>query len=311
MSPEEYSQVVNAAAFSKDYWLSLCPWMHIEDLDLIHGSEHMDFDAKDLRRWRLLLLKEGYFQLPPMAELLGTDNLRRAVVKLVEEGWMSPFGFMYDEFWLLFLRLGKLIATVMHEDFYRLPDFWIWHIDPKKEESGFVPHRDKGRIALFEDGRPKSVTMLISLSRATPLNGCMYLVPAHRDPTYNTENERKIGFAYQDIRALPAEPGTVFMWNQSVMHWGSHASHNATEPRVSVAVEFQRADVPPFNQPLSRVEDIPLLKSRVRLICKQTLQYTHLYTLSPKVKVVADQVMAEWGEAFAQKEAGEQAGQGG
>src|SRR5581483_4001555 len=131
-----------------------------------------------------------------------------------------------------------------------LPDFWVWNVDPAKGDAGWQPHRDKGRVALFDDGSPKSLTTWIPLSSSTPLNGCMYIVPAMHDMTYGTAEEANWKFDYSSIRALPGEPGDFFIWNQAVLHWGSKTSPRAKESRISIAFEFQRADIPAFNNPL-------------------------------------------------------------
>lgn len=70
-----------------------------------------------------------------------------------------------------------------------LPDFWAWNVDPVRGDAGWRPHRDRGRTTLLPDGGPKSITTWIALTRATPLNGCMHVVPARNDPTYNTPDE--------------------------------------------------------------------------------------------------------------------------
>ena len=78
----------------------------------------------------------------------------------------------------------------------------------------------------------------------------MYLVPANGDPTYASLQEKEFRFALEAVRALPAAPGDFLVWNQAVLHWGSRSTPRAEESRVSMAFEFQRLDVPPFNRPL-------------------------------------------------------------
>ncbi len=119
----------------------------------------------------------------------------------------------------------------------------------------------------------------------------MYIVPADRDPTYNTAQEAERRFALADIRALPAPAGTIFCWNQAVMHWGSHASAGETQPRVSVAFEFQSAQAAPFNQPLTDPTEFPVFDFRMRLIAKQILQYQHMYPLAPEVARAAQAIL--------------------
>jgi ectoine hydroxylase-related dioxygenase (phytanoyl-CoA dioxygenase family) len=142
-------------------------------------------------------------------------------------------------------------------------------------------------VALFDDGSPKSLTTWIPLTAATPLNSCMYIVPASQDPTYGTAEESEHKFDLPSIRALPAVPGDFFIWNQAILHWGSKTSPLAPETRVSIAFEFQRADVPPFNAPLLEPLGVLTFEARLRLIAKQILQYQHMYALDPEVEKFA------------------------
>src|SRR5262249_2352546 len=91
----------------------------------------------------------------------------------------------------------------------------------------------------------------------------------------------------QDIRALPATAGSVFAWNQALLHWGSRASRLGREPRVSVAFEFQRGDQPAIEQPLLDPLCAPTFEERIGLIAKLMLQYNHMHKLSPELTELA------------------------
>ena len=142
------------------------------------------------------------------------------------------------------------------------------------------------------DGAPLSLTMWIPLSEANPLNGCMYIIPADRDPCYNTAEEHTPPRAEPyDIRALPAKPGEFLCWNQAVMHWGAHSSKRAPKARMSMALEFQRGDIPAFNNPLLDPNtEIPFAR-RLKLVAKQILQYKHMYALSPEMQKMAQKIL--------------------
>jgi hypothetical protein len=174
-----------------------------------------------------------------------------------------------------------------------LPDFWLWNVDPAKGEAGWKPHRDRGHLALRDDGGPISLTTWIPLSDATPLNSCMYVVPAHADPTYGTPRENEIHFELPAIRALPAKPGEILVWNQAVLHWGSRTSHRATESRISMAFEFQATDSKPFNTPILASDKPVPFDLRLRLISKQILQYRHMYEVDPQIQQVAVELVGQ------------------
>jgi ectoine hydroxylase-related dioxygenase (phytanoyl-CoA dioxygenase family) len=217
-----------------------------------------------------------------MANLVGS---------LIEKNIPAPFAFMYDEFWLLFTKLNKITESTLGQGFFRLPDFWVWSIDPQKNQSGWKPHRDKGYLSLNEDGSPKSLTYWVPLTASTTLNGCMYILPADRDPTYGKDNDSEWKINLPDIRALPANAGSVFCWNQAVLHWGSHASSRGHAPRVSIAFEFQDRDTPPMNSPLMDPYSIPNFEYRLKLICKQILQYRHMYPLDSEIEQIALKIL--------------------
>ena len=115
----------------------------------------------------------------------------------------------------------------------------------------------------------------------------MYIVPATQDPTYNTPQDKEWKFDHAAIRALPAEAGDVFMWNQAVLHWGGQTSRFAEHSRMSIALEFQRGDHAPFNTPLLGTLPAPDFDARLKLVCKQILQYAHMYPLTADLAAVA------------------------
>ena len=272
------------------FWLGLNPGLHIETSGSVPP---IDVSEDRAAGFRSLIRTEGYLQADGLLLDRSFGSLAAAVKTLVSSGLPAPFAFIYDEFWHPFHRLQNVLERVFGHTYLMLPDFWVWHVSPAKSESGWSPHRDKGRVALFEDGTPKSLTVWLPLTAATPLNGCLYLVPADRDPTYGTERESEWTFKMPDVRALPAKAGDLLMWNQAVLHWGAHASERAAEPRISMAFEFQRDDVKPFNQPLLAPDRAPGFDDRLRLICKQILQYQHMYGLSAEMQETASGIVHE------------------
>lgn len=272
---------------SPEFWRELAPALRIEDIDFLASLQLFAIDDATKQGLQGLMRKEGYFQLPPVGWNLPLVEMVALVARLDAAGIPVPFAFLYDEFWALFIKLHQLIEPILGPGYLRMPDFWVWFVDPRRDDSGWKPHRDKTQPTIRADGSPTSLTVWLPLSDATTLNGCMYMVPADRDPTYNTAENGEWKFAYQDVRALPAEAGSILMWNQAVLHWGSHGSPRATGPRVSAAFEFQSADVPPYNQPLMAPNTVPGFAGRLALVGKQILQYQHMYPLAPEMREIA------------------------
>ena len=277
---------------SEAFWRSYCPSMHILDGEYLKSQPLFSVDGQTAENLKELVGTEGYFQLLPNEWNLPLAEMAALAARLDKEGIPAPFVFVFDEFWLLGVKVKSLVEAVLGPAFMRLPDFWAWHVDPQRGDSGWKPHRDKGYRALREDGSTKALTIWLPLTDATTLNGCMYIVPANRDPTYGTPMDDDWKFEYSDIRALPAPAGTIFGWNQAVLHWGSNTSPRETRPRISVAFEFQAMDIEPFNQPLMNPQSVPDFPSRLRLIAKQILQYQHMYPLSDEVRGIAEKIAA-------------------
>jgi hypothetical protein len=280
---------MEAGEFQKrEHWLSLAPGLHIEDRSFCENVAYLELLPELTSRFK----HDGYLQ--GTADWGLDVKLMADTVRSLSAANVSPlFAYLYDEFWYPFLKLHLLHGALLGGSYCLLPDFWILNVDPKKGEAGWRPHRDKGRRSLFDDGSPKSLTTWIPLSVATPLNGCLYVVPAQHDPTYATADESEMKFEYQSIRALPADPGDFVIWNQAVFHWGGRTSPDAAESRVSMAFQFQRADVPPFNSPLIEPLRVPPFETRVKLIARQLYRYRHMYELDPRLAQVAFEPYSE------------------
>lgn len=202
---------------------------------------------------------EGYAHLYQQLDL-DLSAYTKLLKKMFDADIPPVFAFVYDEFWELQARLKSIVESFLGVDSKLMPTVWIWYVDPARERdilqeenkelvtrtlySGFYgPHRDKGKKGLYADGRPKILSFWLPLSEATPLNSCIYIVPANRDPTYNTDEEESWLFKRPDIRALPAKPGDILFWNEAVVHWGSRPAPGRTvPPRISIGFEYISKD---------------------------------------------------------------------
>ncbi len=262
------------------YWRALSPDLHIGALQ----QQPPTTPRQSYERLSQRMEKEGYFGDGDALLLDLAPKLASAVQRIVDLGLPAVFVWVYDEPWACYQRMRPVLARFLGDDFRVLPNFWAWHVDPSKGQTGWRPHRDLGSISLAPDGSPLALTCWIPLSDANPMNSCMYLVPAdldrhYRDPESNKHTQAE-GHA---VRALPAKPGDYFIWTQAVLHWGSRSSVFAESPRLSMALEFQRADARPFASPFIESEMFPQFSQRMRLIARQMLQYQHLYGTFPRL----------------------------
>lgn len=270
----------------REFWHQLCPAMSIEG-----GGTSSAAAVGDTGRLLSDLKREGYIQVPGAFGESCTAPIRDAVATLSQRGIPLPFAFVYDELWLAFQSLSTFLTTVLGDDYRALPDFWVWFVPPNENACGWGPHRDRVQSTLDPDNSPHTLTVWIPFTDATPLNGCMYVLPAHHDPRFIERRWDGEGNTVvpnpQDIRALPATAGSLLAWNQAVLHWGSRGSRLGEAPRISAAFEFQRGDHAPFNSPLLDPGRLPSFTERLGLIGKQVLQYRHMYPLSDDVAAVA------------------------
>ena len=270
-------------------WRRFAPELHVCEKSTFLGASPIELPSISSVPTPELIKREGYIHASGVPWAVDIGLLAKTVRALSAAKLAPVFGFVFDEFWLPFFQMAPLYRSLLG-DYKMLPDFWVWNIDPRTAEAGWRPHRDKGAAGLLPDRMPKSLTTWIPLSNATPLNSCMYVVPAMLDPTYATPEEDQMRFELQSIRALPASAGDLLMWNQAIMHWGSRSSARAPETRVSMAFEFQRADVPPFNHPLLDPMQMQPFELRLRLIAKQVMQYKHMYGVAPAVERLVRQI---------------------
>jgi hypothetical protein len=268
------------------FWRRLRP-----DLSIEGGGAAPVFELGDVEALLALLRFEGYVNVPSVVPKARFEPLRRCVACLSERGIPLPFAFVYDEFWQAFQGVSAFVAAALGPSYRALPDFWVWHVAPSERAHGWGPHRDRVEPTLDADNSPHSLTVWLPLSDATPLNGCIYVLPAHLDERFKLRvwdgADNIVVKDPQNVRALPASAGSLLAWNQAVLHWGGRASRLAGEPRVSVAFEFQRGDKPAFNTPLLDPKVVPGFKERLGLIGKQALQYQHMYPLSADLAMIA------------------------
>jgi len=276
-----------AEAESQTFWRSLCPDHAVMAAGAAPASR-LPSPAALLETLR----REGYVNVPAALDPAAVDSARSLVEALRARGVPLPFAFVYDGLWGLFASLAPFLAAVLGDGYRALPSFWVWHLAPDDEARGWSPHRDRLRPTVDGDGRLASLTVWLPLTDATPLNGCIYALPAHRDPCFARRvwdgPDGAIVPAPQDIRALPAPAGSLLAWNQNLLHWGGRASRLAEAARVSASCEFQRADRTPYEAPWLDPAAPPDLSLRLGLIGKQLLQYRHMHPLDADATALAE-----------------------
>jgi len=169
---------------SEQFWKTLSPDLHVFDREYAADQYYFPDGVIDAPRAKKLVITEGYAQLDPLDWDLPLSTMVNVIEKLHQMHLPITFCFLYDEFWFIFMRMHLSIEHILGTEYQRLPDFWTWRVDPANDERGWSVHRDKNYETLYPNGLPKTVSIWIPLTDATTSNGCMYVIPADRDPTY-------------------------------------------------------------------------------------------------------------------------------
>ncbi|HMI85374.1 MAG TPA: phytanoyl-CoA dioxygenase family protein [Polyangiaceae bacterium] len=275
------------------FWRTLQPNLSIEGTGSLEGFEFGDIGVL-MEQLRF----EGYVNVPDVVPERLIVAMRDCIAKLHERKIPLAFAFVYDEAWQVFQGLASFMEAALGNGYRALPDFWVWHVVPAESATGWTPHRDRVQPTLDRNNAPHSLTVWVPFTDATPLNGCIYMLPAHLDDRFRQrvwdgEGNNHV-LAPQNIRALPATAGSLLAWNQAVLHWGGRASRLAKGPRSSAALEFQRGDKAPFNRPLLDPKRTPPFQQRLGLVGKQVLQYKHMYPLTPDIAIIAETIRSRF-----------------
>lgn len=286
------------------FWRGLCPQLSVEAAP--PSPPVVTIASDDLDRWTEMLRVEGYLNVPGILPVGELARLRDALATLHARGIPPAFVFVYDEAWQLFQRLQPFLAHVLGADYRVRPDFWAWFVPPTNDAAGWVPHRDFSGVACDADGSPRLLTVWLPLTDTTPLNGCMYLLPAHLDPgsrpgaapVVPPDHRYEIpADALQNIRALPAPAGSLLAWNQSVIHWGSRSSDRGGNPRCSIAAQFVRADAAAKTAPVFAPGDLPPFAERLGLIGHLICTFSGFLSFPPEIRMLGQALDWKFGRS--------------
>jgi hypothetical protein len=129
----------------------------------------------------------------------------------------------------------------------------------------------------------------------------MYVLPKHRDTNYGKPPLEAFAGNLMDIRAVPATPGDTLIWTHALVHWGSRTSELAAAPRLSMSVEFQRADVRPFSGFCIGPNHHLTLEQKLGLIGLGITKYEHMHPLGDGLSEMARRWRDRIPEVFGQR----------
>lgn len=271
---------------TESFWLNLAPGLSIAPVPgMPDGGPNPDAEAAAAMRG--IFDREGYIHLRGRLDADRIGLLARLVAGLRGNSLLPVFAFLYEEMWQPYRRIGPMLDCLLGGPHAMMPYLWAWHVDPGLGEAGWKPHRDRPEIVPQPDLWSKSVSVWIPLTEATTLNGCMYVMPKHRDPHYGKPLSHGLAGTLADIRALPAVPGDALIWTQLLLHWGSRSSEMATAPRLSMSIEFQRADELPFADFFIRPGQRLTFDQKLGLIGRAIVNYHHMHPVAAELTEAA------------------------
>ncbi len=273
-------QVVDAG-----YWADLNPGLTLGGSELADEIEEHAIDAAEQAALEGHLASRGYVRTGSHLSGAVLQRIAEAVERLRARNLPPAFVGLYDETWLLprTPSLRRLVASQIGADYAQIPNVWCHYVAPVRKTSGWPPHCD----GYGRDDRGGRFTLHVPVTEATLENGCMYLVPRDLLPVGVAVGDADTRTVLQAARALPARPGEVLGWSFDILHWGSAASGDGHEPRVSLSFEFIAAGATPVadETPLVPMAALPSFESRLRFVALGVLRYAQF---EPKLAAYHD-----------------------
>jgi hypothetical protein len=262
-------------------WAAIVPGFHTDGSALapVAASIAAEEAVRSLRA-------EGWFHVDAALPVGETRLVLAAVLALRERGLHPVWVWAWDETWRLFLHGAPLWSAILGEGWRILPALWTWYVPAVPGEAGWAPHVDRSKPDIVDaDGSPRVISAWIPLTPAVPANGCIYVLPMGHSPSALQKAH------VPEIRALPARPGAVLGWNHAVWHWSGRVGPGAPCPRVSVGLELQRGDVPPFTDFVLAPSEIPPLAGRLRLVAAMIRHYAHMTAVDEPNRALASALL--------------------
>ena len=233
-----------------------------------------DVTAFQLLQHKNRLKQDGYTIFRGLVSVDTLDTLNQAI-DCLNQANLQPVGIItHPIYWAVVAEMDNIVASILGEAYVMLPETWAWDVPPSKHHKGWAPHREKVFSTLRSDGMPNSVSLWFPITAATPENSCLYVLPACDDPHYPI-GPSSFQVPLQNVRAIPADPGDVIIFNHNVLHWGSQSSQWANAGRRSMAYECQVASTPAYNTPVFPATSMPPLETCRALYEQLIQQYAH------------------------------------
>jgi len=213
------------ASQSAEFWRRLAPELTISDAQpaepISRNHEQSSAEAMQIVNDGFLMLKQPGISAP-------ITDIANAMDRIVGAGLPAAFIGVYDEVWSIIAQLNQVVDGLFDGQSALMPDFWASH---STATPGLAARRKRPENGVFKDGTPKTATVWMPMSDATPENGCVYAIPAGQDRNYGKSDGPRADASLPGIRALPAQAGDVLIWTGETYHWQARPDrHPADSP---------------------------------------------------------------------------------
>lgn len=268
---------LSIASQSPEFWRRLAPELTISDVQSVQPRlRNVAMGQAERRR----LINDGFIHQRQPGIEAPWSKIATALERIVATGFPAAFIGVYDEVWSIAAQMAPVMDGLFNGKAALVPDFWASHTG--SGDAGAAAGRRRGGAALFRDGSPKSVSLWVPLTDATPENGCVYLVPAGQDRNYGKADATRADAPLTGIRALPAKAGDALIWTGETYHWrGRPARDNPDGPLASLAFEFQSRDCGAFEGLI--IDSYPYVpfETRLGLLARQMPRYGGVFSSHP------------------------------
>ena len=227
------------ASQSAEFWRRLSPELSLSPRPVPLPAAPVPGDL------RARLVESGYLRMAPLAEAPLLSRLAAAMDRIARAGLPPAFIGVYDEVWQLAAAMQPVLDAAFGGTAALVPNFWARHGGDAQPPAPACRRRPGNGV--HADGTPRSLTLWLPLTRATPDNGCVYLVPAGQDRAYGRPGGSRAETGLPGIRALPARPGEALLWTGETYHWQALPDRRVADgDLLSLNWEFQCRCCPPL-----------------------------------------------------------------
>jgi ectoine hydroxylase-related dioxygenase (phytanoyl-CoA dioxygenase family) len=279
----EFSAATDPRLLQSTTWRKLAPSLTLSPQLNLAANDHPAFSEPAKAGFYDNICREGYATTDIVIDVESRNRMVRGIDEILSRNFSAIWALMYDEFWDMYARFAPIARYILGEHYLHVTGNYAFVIDNSDQAAGWGAHRDLPHAnSLRPDGSPEIMSFWVALTDATPLNSCLYCVPASRDPNY-PDNLRSLEIPkVEDIECMPVRAGQAVGLNHSLLHWGSRSSRRGQDRRISVVFDLQRGDCDAYHyslidirKPLSFEQRAAYVAHNVLWLSKYNVSFSH------------------------------------